>query len=247
MRRTVTVLSALLTLALAQSPTPVVVELFSSEGCSSCPQAERALAALQVPGLEVIALERHVDYWNQLGWVDPFSSSAASRAQQRGDQLRGFGVYTPQLIVDGRVAFSSGRRLEAEVVTAAERVPRPALSMSVAVQASARTVTARVEGVSGRVEFFVVEAGLVSQVRRGENAGETLAHAPVVRSSVLGSPCDEAGGVCPLPSSTTRRVATFTLDPSWNVEHLSVVAVAREGEAGPVTAAARRSVDPRAR
>jgi hypothetical protein len=236
------VLPSLLALALSQSPTPVVVELFSSEGCSSCPQAERALAALQVPGVELIALERHVDYWNQLGWVDPFSSEASSLAQQRGDQLRGFGVYTPQLIVEGRVAFSSGRRLEEEVITAAERVPRPVLSLALSLGA-ARTLTARVEGVAAsRVEFFVVEAGLVSQVRRGENAGATLAHAPIVRSTAVGSPCGEDGGVCPLPSSTTRRVATFTLDPSWKLEHLSVVAVAREGEAGPVITAARRSV-----
>jgi hypothetical protein len=208
------------------------------------------LAAVQVPGVEVIALERHVDYWNQLGWVDPFSSEASSRAQQRGDQLRGFGVYTPQLIVDGRVAFSSGRRLEAAVVTAAERVPRQALSLvlSLGTGDRPRTLTARVEGVSAsRVEFFVVEAGLTSQVRRGENAGATLAHAPVVRGSALGSPCDEDGGSCPLPSSTTRRVASFTLDPAWNLEHLAVVAVARQGEAGPVIAAARRSIDARVR
>jgi hypothetical protein len=238
-------LTSLLTIALLQAapPTPVVVELYSSEGCSSCPQAERALAALQVPGVEVIALERHVDYWNDLGWVDPFSSAESSRAQQRADTLRGYGLYTPQLIVDGRVAFSSGRKLEAEVITAAERIAPPTFTMTLALEG--RTLTARVDGVRApRVEFFLVESNLVSQVRRGENAGATLAHAPVVRQAALGSPCGEDGGVCPLPSSSPRRVATFQLDPAWAVKHLAVVAVGRESEAGPVITAIRKAIAP---
>jgi hypothetical protein len=221
----------------------VVVELYSSEGCSSCPQAERALAALQVPGVELIALERHVDYWNDLGWVDPFSSAESSRAQQRTDTLRGFGLYTPQLIVDGRVAFSSGRRLEGEVITAAERIPPPTFTMTLALEG--RILTARVDGVRApRIEFFLVESNLVSQVRRGENAGATLAHAPVVRQTTVGSPCGEDGGICPLPSSTARRLATFQLDPAWNVKHLAVVALARESEEGPVITALKKEIQP---
>ncbi len=236
--------SLFVSLALAQAgaSTPVVVELFSSEGCSSCPQAERALAALSVPGIEVIPLERHVDYWNSLGWADPFASEEASLAQERTDTLRGFGRYTPQLIVDGRVAFSSGGKLERAVITSAERGARPPLTLMVST--SGRRVTAHVDGVkAARVEVFLIESNLVSQVRRGENAGATLAHAPVVRQARVAGPCTEDGGVCPLPSSTTKRVATFELDPQWKVQNLSVVAVVRESEAGPVVTAAKKRLN----
>src|SRR5205085_851481 len=90
----------------ARARVPVVLELFTSEGCSSCPPADALLARMEetqpVAGAEVIALAQHVDYWNQLGWPDPFSAHEFSERQ--GEYAARFGdggVYTPQMVVDG--------------------------------------------------------------------------------------------------------------------------------------------------
>src|SRR5207244_6474025 len=87
---------------------PILVELFTSEGCSSCPPADAVLARLHekqpVPGVEIVALSEHVDYWNYIGWRDPFSDEQFSDRQSRYAKAVGRGrVYTPQVIVDGRL------------------------------------------------------------------------------------------------------------------------------------------------
>ena len=97
-------------LASEMDRTPVVVELFTSEGCSSCPSADALLAGLAeqqpIEKVEVIALEEHVDYWNELGWVDPFSSHDWTTRQSVYAGILGNGnPYTPQMVVDGRAEF----------------------------------------------------------------------------------------------------------------------------------------------
>ncbi len=128
MIRTLFAAAAALALALglpvrADERTPVVVELFTSQGCSSCPPADAFLGEL-ARREDVLALGFHVDYWNYIGWRDPFSSPSHSQRQQ--DYARRFGenrVYTPQMVVDGRAEFPGGKRgtAFAEIERAARR------------------------------------------------------------------------------------------------------------------------------
>src|ERR1700731_1319218 len=111
----------------ADRPVPVIVELFTSEGCSSCPSADRMLARLEqtqpVPGAQVVAIEEHVDYWNQLGWTDPFSSPQfRARQNDYAVAFHASDIYTPQMVVNGQSQFvgSDANRAYHEIGAAAQ-------------------------------------------------------------------------------------------------------------------------------
>ncbi len=165
---------------------PVVVELFSSEGCSSCPPADALLARLDrdqpIAGAEVIALEMHVDYWNRLGWTDPFSQAAFSARQRTYASAMGSSsVYTPQMIVDGRDEFIGSSVTRATL--AIERAARaPHVSVKVARHGDAIAIDVGPPPESLRVMLAITEKNLRTNVTAGENRGATLAHGPVVRT-----------------------------------------------------------------
>ncbi len=179
--------------ASAATRTPVIVELFTSEGCSSCPPADASLSRLEsqtVGGADVIALGEHVDYWNHGGWSDPFSASKFSARQS--DYSRAFGldnVYTPQMVVDGRAQFVGGSDDEARTAIA-RAAGQPKADVTLAAS-GADAVSVRVTHVPpsahrdpADVLLAVTEDGLSSSVRGGENAGRHLAHSAVVRRLV---------------------------------------------------------------
>ncbi len=161
----------------------VLVELFTSEGCSSCPPADAVIARLHekqpIPGVQLVVLSEHVDYWNQLGWRDPFSDAQFSARQE----AYGGRIYTPQAVVDGRADVLGSD--EDGIVRAAKSL---ALEPHGTVSILARAVHAVHVAVSGlpphgaaRLLLAIVEDRLVSKVERGENAGRTLTHSAVVR------------------------------------------------------------------
>ena len=178
-------------------PSPVLVELFTSEGCSSCPPADELLTRLEqtqpVEGAEVIALSEHVDYWNRLGWTDPYSSAEFSKRQN--DYASIFDtdeVYTPQMIVDGRVQFvGSNLNRAREAVGGAAHDSKAVVTVSLASEdraAASITFAVRVDslpeswkGDSADVLLAITESGLRSNVASGENAGRHLTHSAVVR------------------------------------------------------------------
>ena len=166
----------------AAAQQPVVVELFTSEGCSSCPPADRLLATLaERPGILVLSFD--VDYWDRLGWKDPFSSAAATARQHDYARLLEIGsVYTPQIVVDGRwqVVGSDSGAVEKALV-AARRAPPP-ISVSLVVEDGRARVGF---GATGGVHAFLLLVAFdrhdTDNVVRGENAGRTLTHVDVVR------------------------------------------------------------------
>jgi hypothetical protein len=159
---------------------PVLVELFTSEGCSSCPPADAVLTRLEdkqpVRGAFVIGLAHHVDYWDSLGWPDPFASAAAT-ARQRSYG----GNYTPQAIVDGSVEMvgSHASALEAAIADAAKR-PHVTVTIASGGGKGAFVVCAPTAHES---ETFVALVHVRARVAvtRGENAGRTLDHTGIVR------------------------------------------------------------------
>ena len=187
----------------------VLVELFTSEGCSSCPPADAVLARLHreqpVPGVQLIVLSEHVDYWNSLGWKDPFSAALFSDRQgQYSDH-----IYTPQAVVDGRAdVLGSDERAIVRAVAAAGREPHGTLRLT----ATPSGVRIAVTGLSGHsdaeVMVAVVEDGLVSRVERGENAGRTLAHTAVVRAL-------QRGGTIPAAADRWTNEVPVSLYGSW--------------------------------
>lgn len=172
------------------SSRPVVVELFTSQGCSSCPPADRLLAALGAAGEgSIIPLAFHVDSWNHIGWTDPFSSAEWTRRQaQYVRKLKAKGPYTPQAVVDGAVALlgSDEKAIRASIDAAAAR-PAGVIALALDEHDAALAVRADVllpDALRGRgldLMVAIFETGLVTPVKRGENGGRTLRNEYVVR------------------------------------------------------------------
>ncbi len=213
----------------------VLLELFTSEGCSSCPPADALLARLAAKGpsggVAVIALEWHVDYWNYLGWADPFSAASSTERQEQYGRTLGSGrVYTPQLVIDGRaetVGSSEGRaRALIEQAGAQKKASLVLQRHGDSLSLSVKDVPASGAG----VELFlaITEEGLFTAVPRGENAGRTLPHGPVVRS---------LRKLQRLQADSLELTTELTLDSHWKREKLHAVAFLQRVGSGEIVGA----------
>ncbi|HTV65281.1 MAG TPA: DUF1223 domain-containing protein [Bryocella sp.] len=184
---TVIVLATIAFAAPASAQTPVVVELFTSEGCSSCPPADALLVKLSQQGAgngtDLVLLGEHVDYWNYIGWTDRFSSPQFSQRQSAYGHALSSSVYTPQMVIDGATQFVGSDVSEARRnIEAAAKDPKPA---QVTLQwEGTNRLHIRVQSPTqdrGNVLLATTEDGLTTSVEAGENGGRTLHHAAVVR------------------------------------------------------------------
>ncbi len=209
---------------------PVLVELFTSEGCSSCPPADNLLAELDssqpVNNADVLVLSEHVDYWNRLGWKDPFSSPLfGARQEAYAGKLRVDDVYTPQVIVDGRyVSVGSNRSNVLHAIESSSNSPKPPLQIDVSRQGNTLLVGAP-EHPKGDVWVAVTEARTISHVTRGENGGRTLQHAGVVLSL----------------TKLTSGQARIAIEQNWGAD-LRVVLFVQDGPAGRILQAAQKKI-----
>ena len=210
---------------------PVVVELFTSEGCSSCPPADAVLSRLEreqpMPGVEIIALGEHVDYWNYLGWQDRFSAPVFSTRQTQYHERafpRGV-VYTPQVVVDG-VADALGSNplaVREAIAKAAQRVKLP-MRLQATSAAGSVTVAVGFDGATAHrasIVLVAVEDGLTTDVRRGENRGRALAHDRVVRWIDTVAQIDAGGAIQDIDRS-------LPIGADWDVGRMHVVALLQD-------------------
>ena len=160
---------------------PVVVELFTSQGCSSCPPADAFLTDLARQRRDVLALAFHVTYWDSLGWKDPYSLEMATERQRAyAAHFGGEGVYTPQMVVDGVTGFVGSNRPEGLSAIAAA-APKP---VSVSLIREGQILLVKVGAGAGRAQVLLVgfDPSHETQIGRGENGGRTLVETNIVRS-----------------------------------------------------------------
>jgi hypothetical protein len=225
---------------------PVLVELFTSEGCSSCPPADALLAKLDryqpISGAEIIILGEHVDYWDDGGWHDRFSSRQyTDRQSNYSTRLRiSSGIYTPQMVVDGTEQFVGNDGPHAlKSITAAAQTPKIKLTLT--------NVTADGHRISGAVSApdvaqkgdlyaALVDLADVTEVKGGENGGHHLEHAGVVRTlQRIGSLKDLPAGPHPF---------SLSAPPDAIPGKMRVVVFAQQSGQGAVLGAASTLVTP---
>jgi hypothetical protein len=230
----------------AGTAVPILVELFTSVGCSSCPPADTLLTRLAaektIGSAEIVALAFHVDYWNRLGWTDRFSSAAFTERQNRyAAAWKSDRIYTPQAVVDGRVEFV-GTDVHRAVDALAEASARPHARVTLTLAPDApgarhRTLRVGVEppaaaSFDAQVLLAIAEDGLSSQVTAGENASRRLEHTGVVRSL-------KSIGRIRKGAPLQLDAVAIPLDAAWQVPALRAVVLVQDDRTQAIHGAAQ--------
>jgi hypothetical protein len=225
---------------------PVVVELFTSEGCSSCPPADLLLQRLEseqpVRSAEIIPLEEHVDYWNRDGWLDPYSSPAWTERQQTYAALINKDPYTPELVVDGQVQFVGNSPNDAFIaIEDAAHAPKTAVTITeesrepkgARFNISVGKLSRNVTGDEVEVWLAVTEDGLHSSVSRGENAGHELNHTATLRYLHKVGNADANRGEVSFGGAESVK-----FNSRWSLENLHVIIFVQQKKSREIIGAA---------
>jgi hypothetical protein len=216
--------------------TAALVELYTSEGCSSCPPADKWLSRFAKAGADprIVPIAFHVQYWDYIGWKDPFGDPRYTQRQHDGaERARARNVYTPQVVVGGRdfPDWRDARAFTASVDAIAGRDARAVLAVDarVAPDGTVRgwvetTLAAGVRRDALQVHVVALQDGLSSRVTAGENRGERLLHDFVARDFVA----------APLRDAKERTAFTFTPKPGWDARRVSLAAFVQDGATGEV-------------
>ncbi len=226
---------------------PVVVELFTSEGCSSCPPADALLARISksssFAGAQIIAIAEHVDYFNSLGWADPYSKKQFT-ARQQGyvDAMHLKEVYTPQMIVDGRTGFLGHNEAAARAaIASAAKAPKATVKVQVdslkgnalTLKVDVGTVPATDAGEMADLLVGITEDNLRSSVTSGENAGRKLAHMRVLRG---------IKNIGVAGKATISETANVTLQEAWKKGDLYAIVLVQGHDSGHIYGAAQLEI-----
>ena len=215
-----------------------VLELYTSEGCDSCPPADKwvnELPARKLTVERVLPLAFHVDYWNQLGWTDPFSQAIFSERQRQHSKRRGVNfVVTPQMLLNGQDYRRGGLFDDIDNRVKAINRSKPQAEIHVTENSTATSLAGKVEvSVAGGAELrraqvylALYENNLVTAVPAGENKGRTLRHEFVVRNLVGPLALDGQGNL-----SHTQR---FALDPRWKPQDVHLAVFVQHPQSGDV-------------
>jgi len=222
---------------------PVLVELFTSEGCSSCPPADAMLANLDrlqpVAGAQIIVMEEHVDYWNHDGWTDKYSSSAITERQNEyGHRFKLNDVYTPEMVVDGDTQLNgSDAKAAVHAIEEARGHPKVGVRIS-AVSVEGKAVHLHVDADAlpaslglHKADIFVAVAlnSAESQVLRGENKGRDLKHVAVALTVTKVGTVEDRGGF--------NRDVVVKVPSAVEAGNLRVIAFVQKSDSGPVLGA----------
>ncbi len=225
-----------------QTKQPVLVELFTSEGCSSCPPADRQLAFLEkeqpYPQAEIITLALHVDYWDDGGWKDVYSSPLFTQRQDFYSQrFKLDSIYTPQMVVDGQTEFvgsESGKAAKAIIEAAKTQKGK------VEIIKNEDQLTIKIKDLpeheNTTVYLAIAENNLVSNVARGENSGKKLEHQSVVRE------LKTVGSLNSQQKSTEIETA-LPRNSTWKPENLKIIVFAQENNSRKILGVGRISLE----
>ena len=215
-----------------------VIELFTSEGCSSCPPADELVAKLQqeAQGKPVYILAYHVDYWNSLGWKDVFSSADYSKRQKQYGSWLTAQIYTPQVIVNGKAEFVGSDEPAIRNAISAQLTTKPTATLALQTHQDGETLHIQYQSAGAakgsKLLINIVQKTAQSNVERGENAGRSLTHVQIVRKLQTES-----------LSTTGNGTATVVLPKGFNNKNWEILGLIQDQNNGEISAAAKADLN----